>query len=73
MLTLDMFHFAPWSSIQKQEWKILIPTGLMRNRKFALDLLIDKNVHVPDNGHSARVITSTIWAGKLRVGINGGA
>ncbi len=25
-------------------------------RNFTFDQLIDKNVHVPDNGHSARVI-----------------
>ncbi len=46
-------------------------------RNFTFDRLIDKSVHVPDNGHRARVFgrfltrdrRCTAWAGKLRVGI----
>ncbi len=46
-------------------------------RNFAFDQLIDKNVHVLDNGHSARVIARFLtrdarcpgWAGNLRVGM----
>ncbi len=44
---------------------------------FTFDQLIDKNVYVPDNGRSARVIglfltrdlRCTAWAGELRMGI----
>ncbi len=44
------------------------------SRNFTFDQLIDKNVHVPDNGQSARVIAPYLtrdarcpgWVGNLR-------
>ncbi len=36
--------------------KIPIHIEITLKRNFAFDQLIDKNVHVLDNGHSARVI-----------------
>ncbi len=42
----------------------------MLKRNFAFDQLIDKNVHVPDNGHSAHVIARCPgWVGNLRAGM----
>ncbi len=38
-------------------------------RNYAFDQLIDKNVHVPDNGQSARDARCPGWAGNLRAGM----
>ncbi len=59
------------------KFKIQIHIEIMLKRHFTFDQLIDKNVHVPDNGHSASVIARFLtrdarcpgWVGNLRAGI----
>ncbi len=57
--------------------KIPIHIEITLKRNFPVDQLIDKNVHVPDNGHSARVIARFLkrdarcpgWVGNLHAGM----
>ncbi len=77
MFTLIVLCFVPCSQIAKQKLKIPIRIEITLKRNFTFDQLTDKNVHVPDNGHSARVIARFLtrdarcpgWAGNLRVGM----
>ncbi len=55
MFTLILLFFVPCSQIAKSKLKIPINIEITLKRNFTFDQLIDKNVHVPDNGHSARV------------------
>ncbi len=55
MFTLILLYFVPCSQIAKK-LKIPIHIEITLKRNFTFDQVIDKNVHVPDNGHSARVI-----------------
>ncbi len=65
----------PNSKIETQNSNLYIQFTLKRN--FTFDQLIDKNVHVPDNGHSARVIARFLtrdarylgWVGNRRAGM----
>ncbi len=70
MFTLILLYFVPYSQIAKKKLKIPVHIEITLNRNFTFNQLIDKNVHVPDNGHSARVIALCPgWAGNLRVGM----
>ncbi len=77
MFTLILLYFVPYSQIAKNKLKIPIQLEITLKRNFTFDQQIDKNVHVSDNGHSARVIARFLtrdarcpgWAGNLRVGM----
>ncbi len=77
MFTLILLYFVPCSQIAKKKLKIPLHIEITLKRNFTFNQLIDKNVHVPDNGHSARVIARFLtrdercpgWAGNLRVGM----
>ncbi len=77
MFALILFYVVPCSQIAKYKLKIPIQIEITLKRNFTFNQLIDKNVHVPDNGHSARVIASFLtrnarcpgWAGNLRAGM----
>ncbi len=77
MFTLIWLYFEPCSQIAKSKLKIPIHIQITLKRNFTFDQLIDKNVHVPDNGHSARVIAPFLtrdarcpdWAGNRRAGM----
>ncbi len=77
MFTLILLFFVPCSQITKQTLKIPIYIEITLKRNFTFDQLIDKNMHVPVNGHSARVIARFLtrdapcpgWVGNLRAGM----
>ncbi len=69
MFTLILLYFVPRSQIAKYKLKIPIHIEITLIRNFTFDQRIDKNVHVPDNGHSARVARENGWAGKQRMGM----
>ncbi len=66
-------HFALLRAMQpnrKLKLKIPIRIEITLKRNFTFDQLIDKNVHVPHNGHSARVIARYPgWVGNRRAGM----
>ncbi len=77
MFTLILLYFVPCSQIAKWKLKIQIHIEITLKRNLTFDQLIDKNVHVPDNGHSARVIVRFLtrdarcpgWVGNIRAGM----
>ncbi len=69
MFTLILLYFVPCSQIAKKKLKIPVHIEITLKRNFTFNQLIDKNVHVPDNGHSARDARCPGWAGNLRVGM----
>ncbi len=77
MFTLILLYFVPCSQIAKKNLKIPAHIEITLKRNFTFNQLIDKNVHVQDNGHSARAIARFLtrdaccpgWAGNLRVGM----
>ncbi len=77
MFTLMLHYFVSCSQIAKKKLKIQTHIEITLKRNITFDQLIDKNVHVPDNGHSARVIARfltrdalcTGWAGNLHAGM----
>ncbi len=77
MFILILLYFVPCSQIAKNKLKIQVYIEITLKRNFTFNQLFDKNVHVPDNGHSARVIARILtrdarcpgWAGNLRVGM----
>ncbi len=59
--------FRAMQPIAQKKLKIPVHIEIALKRQFTFDQLIDKNVHVPDNGHSARVIARCLgWVGYLR-------
>ncbi len=72
-----LLYFVPCSQIAKLKLKIPIHIEITLKRNFTFNQLIDKNVHVLDNGHSARVNPCFLtrdarcpgWAGDLRAGM----
>ncbi len=64
-------YFALLRAMQpNSKLKIPIHIEITLKRNFTFDQLIDKNVHVPENGHSARVIARYLgWVGNRRAGM----
>ncbi len=69
VFALILFYFVPRSQKQNINSKFQIHIEITLIRNFTFDQLIDKNVHVPDNGHSARVAREKGWAGKQHMGM----
>ncbi len=77
MFALILLYFVPCSQIAKKKLKIPVHIEIKLKRNFTFNQLIDKNVHVPDNGHRARVIARFLtrgarcpgWVGNLRAGM----
>ncbi len=69
MFTLILLYFVSCSQLAKYKLKIPIHIEITLKRNFTFDQLIDKNVHVPDNGHSAREARWSGWVGNLRAGM----
>ncbi len=70
MFTLFFALLRAMQPISKIETQNSNPYRNALKRNFTFDQLIDKNVHVSDNGHSARVVARCPGrAGNLRAGM----